>query len=210
MPSKNSIKQYAPHSYYHVYNRGLDKQDIFRDTQDYRFFLKLLGKYLDSSYTRTPREIPRPSLASSIELVAFCLMPNHLHILLYQLDDEKALEKLFRSVMTGYVMYFNQKYKRFGPLFQGRYKASLIDSDAYLYHISRYIHLNPLDIEKSYEDYPYSSYSLYKLPKQPTFIKTSRVLNLFDGDYTTYVKSYEELFKKRVRSDPWLDASGLS
>jgi len=131
-------------------------------------------------------------------------MPNHFHILLYQKDDEKALEKLFRGLMTSYVMYFNQKYKRQGPLFQGRYKASQIDSDTYLYHISRYIHLNPLDVNKSYRDYPYSSYPAYQEPSQQSLIKTTHVTDLFDQDYQEFVDSYVELFKKRKDEDSFI------
>lgn len=210
MPSRNSLKEYAPHTYYHVYNRGVEKKDIFLAEQDYAFFAKLLRKYLDPSYSRPPSETPRISLARSINLLAYCLMPAHFHILLYQLDDEKALEKLFRRVMTGYVMYFNKKYRRIGPLFQGRYKASRIGDDIYLFHISRYIHLNPLDIGQMYENYPYSSYQEYLKPTNRRFIQPKLILELFeDVDYSSSVKEYADSFKARIKDDD-LAFPGLS
>jgi putative transposase len=212
MPSINSIKNYAPYSFYHVYNRGVEKRAIFHDDQDYAAFTKLLRKYLDPSYTASPGEIRRPSYAQSIQLLAYCLMPNHFHLLLYQLDDEKALEKLFRSLMTGYVMYFNQKYRRSGPLFQGRYKASLINSDSYLQHISRYIHLNPLDSKLPYKTYPYSSYSMYLNSSDQLFVKTKPILNLFNQQgYIDFVDEYADLFTKRPKDNNLaFTPSGLS
>lgn len=202
MPSRNSLKEYAPHTYYHIYNRGVEKCTIFRDAQDYAFFIKLLRKYLDPGYEPSAQEVLKPTLAHLAEVVSYCLLPNHFHILIYQLNDEKALEKLFRSVMTAYVMYFNNKYKRVGPLFQGRYKASRIDSDSYLYHISRYIHLNPLDTHKSHIAYPYSSYMYYVEPKNQTFVKTHHVLGLFDNEsYPQFVDDYVEQFKARPKGE---------
>ena len=94
VPALNSIKEYEPHTYYHVYNRGLNKDKLFNDSQDYGYFLKLLARYLDQNYKTKPGEIPRPSYANEIDLIAFCLMPNHYHFLLFQQENEKALEQL--------------------------------------------------------------------------------------------------------------------
>lgn len=197
MPTLNSIKEYEPHSYYHVYNRGLNKDKLFKDSQDYAFFQKLLARYLDPSYKIRPGEIPRPSYASEIDLIAFCIMPNHYHLLLFQNDNEKSIEKLCRSIMTAYAMYYNQKYKRLGPLFQGRYRASRIDEDPYLRHISRYIHLNPLDIGSQYQTYEYSSYMQYR-QNTKSYLKKHHVLDLFrDGSYGVFVDEYAPLFKGR-------------
>lgn len=201
MPALNSIKIYTPDTYYHVYNRGLNKDFLFRDHQDYSFFLKLLRRYLDPSYRPSLNETIRPSYATDIDLIAYCLMPNHFHLLLYQKDDEKSLELLNRSLMTAYVMYYNQKYKRIGPLFQGRYRASLIDNDPYLYHISRYIHLNPLDIKKPYQSYEYSSYRYY-LRNEDSYLKKDRIMELFkDTNYIKFVEDHVSLFKERSKAD---------
>lgn len=201
MPTLNSIKEYDPHSYYHVYNRGLDKDKLFNDNQDYNFFLKLLARYLDPNYKTKPGEIPRPSYANEIDLITFCIMPNHYHLLIFQNDNEKAIEKLCRSIMTAYAMYYNQKYKRIGPLFQGRYRASRIVEDSYLHHISRYIHLNPLDIGEPYQTYQYSSYPRYSQNKE-SYLKKHHVLGLFkNSSYSAFVDEYAPVFKNRSKDD---------
>lgn len=210
MPSLNSLKTYVPESFYHIYNRGVDKRPIFRDEHDYRFFIKLLRKYLDSNYQPKANEIIRPSFSKSIELIAYCLMPNHFHLLIYLKTNTEDAEKLFRGIMTAYVMYFNHKYKRIGPLFQGRYKASPVDQDSYLIHISRYIHLNPLDIDNDYKQYPYSSYSFYTENSKQTFISSARLKSFVDFEnYKEFVEEYEELFKNRPKNSD-LTFSGLS
>ena len=210
MPSLNSLKTYVPESFYHVYNRGVDKRPIFRDEQDYRFFIKLLRKYMDPSYQSKANEIIRPSFSNSIELLAYCLMPNHFHLLIYLKNNTDDAERLFRGIMTAYVMYFNHKYRRVGPLFQGRYKASPVNDDNYLLHISRYIHLNPLDVDQDYKKYPYSSYGLYTENRNQTFLSLDRLVPFVDfGNYKEFVAEYEDLFINRPkRSD--LTFSGLS
>ena len=128
-------------------------------------------------------------------------MPNHYHLLLFQHENEKALEQLCRSVMTAYAMYYNQKYNRIGPLFQGRYRASRIDEDPYLYHISRYVHLNPLDIGEPFKTYEYSSYAQY-CQNQESYLKKHHVLDLFvDTSYTSFVEEYVSIFKNRPKAD---------
>lgn len=104
------------------------------------------------------------------------------------------MEKLMRSVMTSYSRYFNLKYKRTGPLFESRYRASLIDQDPYLQHISRYIHLNP----RNWPTYRYSSLRYYKQGKPPEWLNLARIFSLFDSpeDYHTFVADYKEY--KRV------------
>jgi hypothetical protein len=115
-------------------------------------------------------------------------MNNHYHLLLYLHDDQEAISKLLQSVFTAYTMYFNKKYKRSGTLFQGVYKGSRIDSDAYLLHITRYIHMNP----RHYKTYYYSSVQYYLNKPAPHWINTGRVLALFDGsDYLSFLEDYE-------------------
>ncbi len=182
MPSKNSIKQYIHDGYYHLYNRGVEKRPIFLDDQDYRVFLKLFGLYLCES---DPDEInfrPHKDLSGSLELVAYCLMPNHFHLLVIQ-HDEKGITDLMRCLTTKYAMYFNRRYKRVGGLFQGVYKAALVQQDEYLMHLSRYIHRNP-DQYNSPELYPYSSYQHY-LSDPPEWLNPRPILELF-ADKSSY------------------------
>ena len=141
MPSRNAKKTYDAHAYYHVYNRGVDKRVIFHDDEDYDYFLQLIARYLDQpSADKSGRQYDW--LGDDIEVIAYCLMPNHFHLLLYQIDPE-AMTKLLRAVSGSYTVYYNKKYDRSGALFQGVYRASHIDNEAYLQYITRYIHLNP-------------------------------------------------------------------
>ena len=140
MPSRNVLKIDVAEQYYHVYARGASRQNIFLEPVDYEVYLKLFRRYLSSEEIRDSAGIPYTKLHESIELLCYCLMPNHFHLLVYQID-EGAMQRLMRGVMTAYSRYFNKKYQRSGSLFESRYKASLITSDTYLFHVSRYIHL---------------------------------------------------------------------
>ena len=205
MSSGNRIKTYVENGIYHVYNRGVNKQEIYLDDQDYRVFLHLLKYYLSpvSRETRHPLDgiatilRPRPlaNLADELDLIAFCLMPNHFHLLIKQFTVE-AMTKLMRRVLTTYVMYFNRRYKRVGYLFQGRYKAVLVETEEYLLHLSRYIHLNPVEsvTRTDLVTYPYSSYPFYLGLKSATWVKTEEVLSLMGkqkyASYKDFVESH--------------------
>jgi putative transposase len=190
MPHKHSIKTYIKDGYYHAYNRGVDKRDIFIDDQDYRVFLHLLKFYLsdevDNNYhplltlnIKYARPRPLESLGKEIEVVAFCLMPNHFHLLIHQ-NTIDGMPKLMRRLLTTYSMYFNKRYDRVGHLYQGTYKAVIISNDAYLLHLSRYIHLNPNELTGSLPvNYPYSSYQYYLGKKKADWVKPDIILNFF-------------------------------
>lgn len=188
MPGRNVIKEYAPDQYYHVYSRGVAKQEIFIDEEDYIVFLHLLKRYLSSEKAVSKARVAYPSYQDWVELNAFCLMPNHIHLLLYQ-TDEKALPEFMKSLLTSYSMYFNRKYKRVGPVFQGRYRAARITADSYLDHISRYIHLNPRD----WQTYPYSSLKYYKGDAEADWVTTHKITGLFPSteQYMEFLKDYE-------------------
>jgi len=196
MPSRNVIKEYVPDAFYHVYNRGVEKRDIFLDEQDYTVFLGLLKKYLlGAEKSKTNRHQPK-SYVGKIDLLAYCLMPNHFHLLFFQ-KDQLALSGFMRSLLTGYSMYFNDRYKRVGPLFQGTFKASQIQSDGYLDHISRYIHLNP----DGYENYPYSSWKYYVGNKHAEWLKPAKILGLFNDDIDTYKEFVDDYVATKKEND---------
>lgn len=205
MPSRNTVKSFEPEAMYHVYNRGVDKRVIFVDERDYIVFLSFLKYALLSDDELKKYEVVdngiiseairfnlrREGLHGVVELVSYCLMPNHFHLLLYQYEID-GITRLLRSVATGYVLYFNKRHKRTGTLFQGRYKASQISSQGYWDHISRYIHLNPLDLGEDYKTYKYSSYGNYIGSSNAEWLKPGLVMDSFKSfdDYAHFVKEY--------------------
>lgn len=191
MPGRNIVKLYAPESFYHVYNRGVNKRVIFKDAADYQFFLSLFARYLSPKETHDARERPYPHMRQQIDLLAYCLMPNHFHLMVYQKDSERAMAELLHCISTTYTMYFNKRYRRRGPLFENHYRGVLVQSDAYLQHISRYIHLNP----RGFKLWPYSSYSAYADTRtSPEWLEVQTVLGLFDSpeQYLEFVDDYED------------------
>ena len=170
--------------FYHLYNRGVDKRIIFPSTNDYRRFLILL--YLANStedirisnVLRVTKYVDIFNLDREKPLVAigaFCLMPNHFHILATPLVKD-GISKFMLKLQTGYSMYFNTKNERSGSLFQGPFRSIHADNDRYLQYLYSYIHLNPAKLHdpewkerissksvlmKFVESYPYSSYGAY-------------------------------------------------
>lgn len=161
MPSKNSLKDYVKGGYYHLYNRGVEKRSIFQDQQDYSVFLSYLKTYLipkdeqglrqrlsDSEISAKERDAILKLLGlnnfyGEILVIAYCLMPNHFHLLIKQ-NSASSIDRFMNSLCTRYTMYFNRKYKRIGPLCQDVYKAVMVESDEQLLHLTRYIHRNPI------------------------------------------------------------------
>ena len=132
--------------YYHVYNRGVDKRSIFNDNKDTnRFFQSMMefnvkdpiGSIYENSLLKEDNLKPNPL----VSFIAYCLNPNHYHFILTPMI-EKGLESFMQRLGTGYTLYFNNKNKRSGSLFQGNFKASHIDSNEYLLHVSAYVNLN--------------------------------------------------------------------
>lgn len=183
------LRMDAPESYYHVYARGANKHKIFLDEQDYVMFLQILERYLSPDEMRDKNGISYPNFYNNVDLLAYCLMPNHFHLLFFQ-RHQKMLTSLMQSVMTSYSRYFNKKYKRTGPLFESRFRASMITDDAYLHHITRYIHLNP----RYWQQYEYSSLPYYLQQDTVSWVRPERVLELFESpkQYEEFVTDYEE------------------
>ena len=148
--------------YYHVVNRGVGRQILFEDKEDYVRFLDTLRRYL--------KEEP-------FELIAYCLMENHFHLLLHVEDN---LERIMKRLSCSYAHYFNEKYEREGHLFQDRFRSEPITDDSYLLAAVRYIHNNPMKAGIcSREGYPWSSWHEYV--EQPDLVSTDIVLSITDG-----------------------------
>lgn len=135
----------VPHQPHHVIQRGNDRQLIFRDEADYQAFLKWLREAAKQFH---------------VAIHAYVLMPNHVHLLATP-SDSIGLGRMMQWIGRYYVPYFNLKYERVGTLWQGRYKATVIDSERYFMSCSRYIELNPVraGIVLLPEEYPWSSYT---------------------------------------------------
>jgi len=189
MPRRNVLRSDAAESFYHVYARGHSRHRIFLDEQDYLFFLGLFERYISSNEVKNDSGVSYPNFYNKIELVAFCLMPNHFHLLVYQ-HQQGALSAFMRSLMTSYSRYFNARYSRSGALFESRFRASLISDDSYLEHITRYIHLNP----KYWREYEYSSLPYYLQRVEVSWLRTERITQIFSNpdEYLRFVADYEE------------------
>lgn len=182
MPSRNTVRQYDIPAYYRVYNRGAGGGIIFRDAQDKRKFLSLLQRYLSDE------EEFAAYATYEVELIAFCIMGNHFHLLLFQEHDPNAITQLMRSVATAYSMYFNLKYKSHGHVFQSVFKASRITEESYIAHITRYIHLNP----ETYKTYKWSSLPYYLGSTPPDWIHPGRLLEMTPAKYQQFLEDYED------------------
>src|SRR5690349_16254150 len=117
MPSRNSLKSDVEDSYYHVYSRGVNRAVIFNQPKDYVVFLGLLKRYLSPDPARNENGVIYPHFYGEIDLLAFCLMPNHFHLLIYQ-RSQTSMQRLMRALMTSYSMYINKQYTRSGPVFE--------------------------------------------------------------------------------------------
>ncbi|HCG98604.1 MAG TPA: transposase [Actinobacteria bacterium] len=153
-----------PGALYHVIARGNNRQHIFHSDDDYL-------RYLDKLRIAKKRY--------GFDVYAFCLMPNHIHLLLR--TQEVPLSRIMRVVQTAYAHYFNRKHKCVGHVFQGRYKAILCDTDVYLLELIRYIHLNPVraNLTKLPHSYPWSSHQCYISPAEDEFVDKDAILSGF-------------------------------
>ncbi len=196
MPARTT--PFLADSYYHVYNRGSEKRTIFLSHWDY---IKFLGR------------IKENAKKYATNILCYTLMPNHFHFLLHQTKKEGICE-FMNSIQLGHAKFFNIKYERVGPLYQGRFKAKLINKDEYLLQVSAYIHRNiiahfldsgsPNDsrnltfIREKLRSYPYSSYRGYIGLEHNGFIESDTILNYFS---TTNAKLTYESFVENFIPD---------
>lgn len=179
-----------PGAFYHVTSRGNEQKDVFKSRKDREKFLE----YLESATQRYGAVIH-----------AYCLMSNHYHLLLE--TPAGNLSQIMQHINSAYTTYFNVKRKRAGHLFQGRYKAILVEADEYATELSRYIHLNPVRAKMSArpEDYPWSSYRGYiGEGKAPEWLKREFILGYFGKRVADAMKKYrafvEDLLGKEYES----------
>lgn len=161
-------RQQSATGIYHVMARGIDRSDIFHDRQDRMHYLYTLA---------------RAEAEHRLSLHAYCLMSNHVHLLLSEGDE--ALGETMRRIGTSYAYWFNTKYGRVGYLFQGRYRSEPIDNDAYFITVFRYVHQNPVKtgLCDSVQSYEWSSYPAYSMSRQPIagLVDKSLALGILGG-----------------------------
>lgn len=167
---------------YHITNRGVRKMVIFYDEDDYLNYLQLLKK--------TKQRYP-------FLLHAYCLMTNHVHLLLQTLDE--PIYVIMKHLNANYAKYFNSKYNFTGHIFQSRYGAELVDTVEYELDCSKYIHLNPVEAHmvNKPEEYRWSSYRAYILQEKNPYVHTEKILSRFPmysrSDYQKFVERNDKL-----------------
>jgi len=176
--------------YFHIYNRGNRKQDIFLEKEDYLNYLKKLRKYKEKY---------------KISIICYCLMPNHFHLLLRQ-DSDVFLYKFMQALHTSYSIYFNRKYNKVGRMFQSRFKQKEINKDEYLSQITSYIHFNPVKdgLVEELNDYQWSSYLDYIGIREGTLCNKDIILS--DKTPDDYKKSTEEIKEILLLKDVLFEA----
>jgi len=186
------IDKFINDEYYHIYNRGADKREIFSRTTDYLRFLKSLKEF-NTSTPAWKHDLIRGETSNDepfVDIVAFCLNSNHFHLILKQ-RQEKGITKFMRKIGTGYTMYFNKKYDRSGVLFQGKFKAVHIDTDEYLLYVSAYVNCNcEVHGTGDAEKYKWCSFPEYLNYHQGITSGREIILGQFSsvGEYRDYAK----------------------
>lgn len=173
-------EQLAVNTFYHIYNRGNNKENIFFEEENYLYFSRLLKTYLSKGFIR---------------LHAYCFMPNHYHAIV-ETTDNSNLSIQIQHCMIAYAKAINKRYNRVGHLFQDRFKVKHIDSTEYLLHLSRYIHTNPVfgKLVSSVALWPFSSYHSYVTDVEETGLTTQFILSHFNGkeEYKLFVETFVE------------------
>lgn len=192
-------RTFVKEGYYHIFNRGNNKKDIFLDQQDYMYFLHQFDCYLLEKSLYRPEWIQR-HFCGEVDLIAYCLMPNHFHVLVQQ-HTERGVAEFMGALMNRYTKYFNKKYQRVGHVFQGKYKARFIDSDGDLIHLTRYVHQNSAGITPHIQSYAYSSAQFYVGGQYPPqWLYSQRFLEFFVGVFGCPKERAHQLYKKYLLS----------
>jgi REP element-mobilizing transposase RayT/predicted nucleotidyltransferase len=170
-------------AFFHIIVRGNNRENIFRDSADYLRYLQKLVYFCRKG---------------DMTLYAYCLMPNHIHLLLEM--GKVSLSKVLQRFHTWYTQYFNRRYDRVGHVFQGRYKAIICDKDAYLLELVRYIHLNPVraGLVDEPEDYPWSSHRIYIGEDRSEAIDPTFFLGQFSDDVFAARRFYKSFVTEGV------------
>jgi REP element-mobilizing transposase RayT len=171
----------VPGGLYHVIVRGNERKPVFRDDRDREWYLARLAHYREKLGFR---------------LLAYCLMDNHVHLAIE--TGQAPLSRIMAALQSSYTQYFNRRHGRVGHLFQGRYKAFLVEEDRYALALVRYIHENALKarLVGRVEDYPWSSDRFYRRGRAPEWLDVDRVLGMLGRRRSTAVREYRRLMRE--------------
>jgi putative transposase len=203
------LEVFTPGEYYHIFNRGVNKQTIFNGPKDYKRAIETLKFYIPSNnplryskFMQLAKELRSKVMSKTInntpycDILSYCLMPNHFHLLLKE-NVEKGITTFIRNFQISYTKYFNIKTDRVGPLLQGQFKAVHIENTDQLMHLSRYIHLNPYTSHTvtsldSLLEYEWSSLNEYLSDSEASFCKKDIILAGFSkkNTYKDFVLSH--------------------
>ena len=181
-------KKFYPGGYYHIFNRGANRGEIFFSNENYNYCLRLIRKY---------------SELYNISVIAFCLMPNHYHLILRQ-NSDNSISLLMQVVFNAYVQAVNRRVGRKGTLFEGRFKYIRIERENYILHLCRYIHLNPVKAKlvKVPEDWLFSNYQEWIGQRSSQLFDPDFIAAYFRNanDYQNFVMDYksEAEWKKKL------------
>lgn len=168
---------YIQSEYYHIYNRGVNRQVIFFENHNWSYFITRLRKYF---------------VPNLVDIIAYCLMPNHYHLLVLVKSDDFSRE-VMQPFGTSYTKSINKEQGRVGALFQGRFKGKHIAKNNYLLHLSRYIHRNPVDagLVSKLTDWEFSSYPDFIGQRNGTLPKSDIIIKQFSSveDYVDFVEN---------------------
>lgn len=218
MPVKNTVKTYIENGYYHIYNRGVDKREIFLEPADCKMFLYFLKLYLTppeilqkSAEFMSPQflfKILHRNLSNEVKLLSFALMPNHFHLQVKQFSLY-GIQKLMRQVIPSYVQYFNRKMNRIGTLFESTYKAVLTETETQHLYLSAYIHRNSMKlINPPFNFIEFSSYPYYLGDLHAPWIHPEEILEYFakqksstSEDLFSYQSFVENISKQEIKTE---------
>jgi len=185
---------WVPQGIYHLTVRGNNRQVIFLDIADYRQYLLVLHQC---------------RAHSSYRLLAFALMPNHVHLVI-QVSPDGSPSDAMHWISTSYTRYFNERHQRVGHLYQGRFFSNLVNRDAYLFEVTRYVHLNPVRarLVEQPSAYPWSSYRAYLgLEQDPwALVQRETVLSLFGASPSEQIERYRRFVEELAAAeiDGWI------
>ena len=185
--SRNARKR-SQSGIYHVMLRGINRQVIFRDDEDRAKLLKTLKYYKE---------------VSKYEIFAYCLMDNHVHLLMK--ENEESIGLSIKRISGSYVYWFNGRYKRVGHLFQDRFKSEIVEDDKYFLSVLRYIHQNPINagLTQKTGEYPWSSYLEY-VGRKYLLTDTDFALEMFSDDRREAMEQFEK-FMNELSDNKFLD-----